>query len=51
MKIVSVFLLALSALSLSACNTIEGMGKDIKAGALPLNAPQTKTRSNVYWYF
>ncbi|VWX36094.1 entericidin A/B family lipoprotein [Limnobacter sp. 130] len=32
MKIVSALLLALSALSLSACNTIEGMGKDIKAG-------------------
>jgi predicted small secreted protein len=30
MKIISAFLLALSALSLSACNTIEGMGKDIK---------------------
>jgi len=32
MKIISAFLLALSALSLSACNTIEGVGKDIKAG-------------------
>ncbi|HEX4843083.1 MAG TPA: entericidin A/B family lipoprotein [Limnobacter sp.] len=32
MKLISTMLLALSALSLSACNTIEGMGKDIKAG-------------------
>lgn len=32
MKIVSALLLALSALSLSACNTVEGVGKDLKAG-------------------
>ncbi|MCR2746820.1 entericidin A/B family lipoprotein [Limnobacter parvus] len=32
MKIISALLLALSALSLSACNTVEGVGKDLKAG-------------------
>lgn len=32
MKFVSIFLLALSALSLSACNTVEGVGQDLKAG-------------------
>ena len=32
MKMISALLLALSALSLSACNTVEGMGKDIQSG-------------------
>lgn len=32
MKIISVCLFVLSVFSLSACNTIEGLGKDIKAG-------------------
>ncbi|WP_370262523.1 entericidin A/B family lipoprotein [Limnobacter sp.] len=32
MKFISAVMLALSAMALSACNTIEGMGKDIKAG-------------------
>ncbi len=32
MKIVSAILLALSALSMAACNTVEGVGKDLKAG-------------------
>lgn len=30
MKRIAVFLLALWALALTACNTVEGMGKDIK---------------------
>lgn len=44
MKIISAFLLALSAFSLSACNTIEGVGKDIKAGgeAIERTADQNK---------
>ncbi len=32
MNVISVFLLSVVGLLLSACNTIEGMGKDIKAG-------------------
>lgn len=32
MKIISALLLALSALSLAACNTVEGVGQDLKAG-------------------
>ncbi|WP_334120404.1 entericidin A/B family lipoprotein [Limnobacter sp.] len=44
MKMISVFLLALSTLSLSACNTVEGMGKDIKAGgeAIERSADENK---------
>ncbi|MEW6204051.1 MAG: entericidin A/B family lipoprotein [Pseudomonadota bacterium] len=44
MKIVSAILIALSALSMSACNTIEGMGKDIKAGgaAIERSADENK---------
>ncbi|BET25950.1 putative small secreted protein [Limnobacter thiooxidans] len=44
MKFVSVFLLAFSALSLSACNTIEGVGKDIQSGgqAIERTADQNK---------
>jgi predicted small secreted protein len=30
MKKISVFLLALCAIALTACNTVEGMGKDLK---------------------
>lgn len=32
MKFVYVILLGLSTLSLSACNTMSGVGKDVKAG-------------------
>jgi entericidin B len=44
MKFISVLLLAFSALSLSACNTIEGVGKDIQAGgqAIERTADQNK---------
>ncbi|HEX4857304.1 MAG TPA: entericidin A/B family lipoprotein [Limnobacter sp.] len=44
MKLVSIFLLAFSAIGLSACNTIEGIGKDIKAGgaAIERTADQNK---------
>jgi entericidin B len=44
MKLCSIVVLAFSALALSACNTIEGMGKDIQAGgqAIERSAEQNK---------
>lgn len=44
MKIISMVFLTLSALSLAACNTIEGMGKDIRAGgeAIERSADENK---------
>ena len=35
--------LGLSALFLTACNTMEGMGRDIKAGGEILKSPQKRT--------
>ncbi len=44
MKLYSMIVLAVSVLSLSACNTIEGMGKDIQAGgqAIERSAEENK---------
>lgn len=42
MKFFAFVLLALSSLSLTACNTIEGVGKDIKAGGAAIERAADK---------
>lgn len=42
MKFFAVVLLAISTIGLGACNTIEGVGKDIKAGGAAIERAADK---------
>lgn len=45
MNIKSLFILILCVLSLSACNTMEGLGKDIKRGGEAIEGAASKNKA------
>ncbi|HEY1058811.1 MAG TPA: entericidin A/B family lipoprotein [Limnobacter sp.] len=44
MKKIAIILLSIAGLGLSACNTVEGMGKDIKQGGAAIERAADKSK-------